>query len=66
MNLPIANSTVSIVKCESIHDSHRIKKSLEKALDLIGGIETFICRGDTVIVKPNLIKPAHYKTKQVL
>ncbi|MCD6574288.1 DUF362 domain-containing protein [Candidatus Aerophobetes bacterium] len=62
MNLPIANSTVSIVKCESIHDSHRVKKSLEKALDLIGGIETFICRGDTVIVKPNLIKPAHYKT----
>lgn len=54
--------TVSIVKCKDINNLQDIEEALRKGLDLIGGLETTICRGDTVIVKPNLIKPAHYKT----
>ncbi|MBC7189321.1 DUF362 domain-containing protein [Candidatus Aerophobetes bacterium] len=62
MSFPVASSKVSIVKCGDIHSSQSIKKTLQEAFDLIGGIELLICRGDTVIVKPNLVKPAHYKT----
>lgn len=55
-------STVSIVKCKDIYNFQDIEEALREGFDLIGGLETIVCRGDTVIVKPNLIKPAHYKT----
>lgn len=55
-------STVSIVKCKDIHELENIKQDLQRSLDLIGGLESIICRGDTVIIKPNFIKPAHYTT----
>ncbi len=53
---------VSIVKCENIHNFQDIEKNLRKTLDLIGGLESIVCRGDTVVIKPNLIKPAYYTT----
>ena len=62
MNSSAINPVVSIVRCADIHNFQAIKEALDRALDLIGGIETFICQGDMVIIKPNLIKPAHYKT----
>jgi len=55
-------STVSIVKCKDIHNFQDIEKALKESLDLIGGLEAIICPQDTVIIKPNLIKPAHYRT----
>jgi len=55
-------SVVSIVKCKNIHNFDNIKDDLKKGLDLIGGLESLVCRGDTVIIKPNLIKPAYYTT----
>ncbi len=55
-------SIVSVVKCRDIHSLQDLDLTLRKALDLIGGLETLICPGDTVIIKPNLIKPAHYTT----
>jgi uncharacterized protein (DUF362 family) len=55
-------STVSIVRCKDIHSLQDIEEALRKSLDLIGGLEAIICPKDTVIVKPNLIKPAHYRT----
>jgi len=55
---------VSIVKCEKIEDIHSeaIKKTVSESFHLIGGLETIICRGDTVLVKPNLVAPYAYET----
>ncbi len=58
----LMKSTVSIIRCKNIHNFRDIKSALRKSLDLIGGLEAIICPQDTVIIKPNLIKPAHYKT----
>lgn len=55
-------STVSIKRCKDIHSFQDIKRALRRSLGLIGGLEAIVCPQDTVIIKPNLIKPAHYKT----
>ncbi len=47
---------VSIVKCESYENS---EDAVKKAMDLIGGIETFVKPKDKVLLKVNLLLPAH-------
>jgi uncharacterized protein (DUF362 family)/Pyruvate/2-oxoacid:ferredoxin oxidoreductase delta subunit len=47
-------SLVSIVKCSS-YDEEEVLKSLQSSIDLIGGIENFVRRGDHVLLKPNLL-----------
>jgi len=44
---PKAGQTISVV-----HGRQR-RQTLEKALDLLGGIERFVRRGETVVIKPN-------------
>lgn len=58
---------VSIVKCKKIEDVHTraIKETVSESLHLIGGLETIICRGDTVLVKPNLVAPYPYESGAV-
>lgn len=51
---------VSIVKCKLIDDVEDIKKSLEEAFKLIGGLRTVLRRGDRVVIKPNLLLPVPY------
>lgn len=46
------NSAVSIVKCDRYSDCFRYVK---EAVDLIGGIEKFVKKGDRVVIKPNLV-----------
>jgi len=46
--------TVSIVRCQTYHDEE-VLKSLRSSIDLIGGIENFVRRGDHVLLKPNLL-----------
>ena len=46
-------SLVSIVKCQS-YDEKEVLGSLRQSIDLIGGIENFVRRGDHVLLKPNL------------
>jgi len=45
---------VSIVKCQTYHEEE-VLKGLRRSLDLIGGIEAFVKRGDRVLLKPNLL-----------
>ena len=45
---------VSIVKCQTYHEEE-VLKGLRRSLDLIGGIETLVKRGDRVLLKPNLL-----------
>ena len=48
------NSSVSIIKCQS-YDEEEVLKSLRRAIELIGGIKTFVKKGDHVLLKPNLL-----------
>jgi uncharacterized protein (DUF362 family)/Pyruvate/2-oxoacid:ferredoxin oxidoreductase delta subunit len=47
-------SSVSIVKCESYNEG-KVLEGLQNSIDLIGGIQSFIRRGDRVLLKPNLL-----------
>ena len=47
-------SPVSIVKCQH-YDESLVLSGLRQAIDLIGGIQAFVKRGDRVLLKPNLL-----------
>lgn len=46
------DSAVSIVKCDRYSDCFKYVKD---AVDMLGGIEKFVKKGDRVVVKPNLV-----------
>src|SRR4030042_3094234 len=46
--------SVSIVKCQT-YDEKEVQKALRQSIDLIGGIQSFVKRGDRVLLKPNLL-----------
>jgi uncharacterized protein (DUF362 family)/Pyruvate/2-oxoacid:ferredoxin oxidoreductase delta subunit len=46
--------SVAIVRCQR-YDDGEVLISLRRSIDLLGGIETFIKRGDRVLLKPNLL-----------
>ncbi len=48
---------VSIVKSELPIDRGGINAAVKRAIDLLGGIEKFVKKGDVVVVKPNLFAP---------
>jgi uncharacterized protein (DUF362 family)/ferredoxin len=45
---------VSIIKC-SEYDDARVFKAVKEAVDLVGGIKSFVKPGDVVLLKPNLL-----------
>jgi len=47
-------ATVSIVRCETYHEEE-VLRGLRRSIDLLGGIETFVKRGERVLLKPNLL-----------
>ena len=47
-------ATVSIVRCETYHEEE-VLRGLRRSIDLLGGIETFVKRGDRILLKPNLL-----------
>ncbi len=53
---------VSIVKCTEFHKFDKVKESVIQATELIGGLESLITPGDHVMIKPNLLCDADYKT----
>ncbi|MDH5439722.1 MAG: DUF362 domain-containing protein [Candidatus Bathyarchaeota archaeon] len=46
---------VSVERCGLESSLEEVEKALERCLDRIGGISTFIEEGDTVAIKPNLV-----------
>lgn len=48
-------SGVSIIRCAD-YDRVRIHEAVRQAVDLIGGIKTYIKPGERVLIKPNLLK----------
>lgn len=51
-------SLVAIVKGSTDPDASQIDALVREAVALTGGLGSFVTRGDTVIIKPNLIAPA--------
>jgi uncharacterized protein (DUF362 family)/ferredoxin len=45
---------VSVVKCTN-YDEEEVLKVLRNSIDLIGGIRSFVRKGDRVLLKPNLL-----------
>lgn len=53
---------VSIMRCPDAHQTAAVKAALQKLVELIGGFESLITPGDHVLIKPNLVCGASYKT----
>jgi uncharacterized protein (DUF362 family)/Pyruvate/2-oxoacid:ferredoxin oxidoreductase delta subunit len=47
-------TSVSIVRCQT-YDEKEVLKVLRRSIDLIGGMGSFVKRGDRVLLKPNLL-----------
>lgn len=56
---------VSIVKCKDLKWETSVPPAVRQAVDLIGGMESLISLGDTVILKPNLISEKRFETGAV-
>ncbi|KNZ41191.1 DUF362 domain-containing protein [Acetobacterium bakii] len=48
-------SRVVIMGCES-YDDNLVYEKLKTAIDLLGGIETFVSKADKILLKPNLLR----------
>lgn len=55
-------STVAITKCSQYNDFEKVKSAIKECTELIGGMESLITPGDTVMLKPNLLTDVDYKT----
>lgn len=53
---------VSIVKCREFHEFEEVKKAVRQVTELIGGLESIVTPGDSVLIKPNFICDADYRT----
>jgi len=47
-------SKVSITRCSS-YDKNAVLRAVTDALELLGGVETFVRRSERILVKPNLL-----------
>jgi len=50
------NPTVSLTRC-SDYSQAKIAQAIATQFELLGGLEKFVARGDTVLLKPNFIAP---------
>ncbi|MBU1975960.1 MAG: DUF362 domain-containing protein [Nanoarchaeota archaeon] len=48
---------VSVVKC-STYDEEKVYAAVKKSIDLLGGIDKFVKKGQKVLIKPNLLMAA--------
>jgi uncharacterized protein (DUF362 family) len=56
----MSNTTVALTQCSSYGKSE-IAEAIEKQFALLGGLEKFITRGDSVLLKPNFIAPRSHR-----
>ncbi|NOZ22220.1 MAG: DUF362 domain-containing protein [Planctomycetes bacterium] len=56
------NPVVSIIRCPRHDDEAVIREAMAECLARIDGLESIICPGDTVLLKPNLISEKSYET----
>jgi uncharacterized protein (DUF362 family) len=56
----MTNTTVTLIRC-SDYSQPKITEAIEKQFELLGGLDRFISRGDTVLLKPNFIAPRSHR-----
>jgi uncharacterized protein (DUF362 family) len=56
----IAHVNVALVRCKD-YEPARVGEAVRRQWELLGGVETFIQRGDTVLLKPNFIAPRSHR-----
>ena len=56
------NSVVSVAKCFDPHNFETVKTCVRKSIESIGGLESLVMQGDTVMLKPNVVMNANYMT----
>jgi uncharacterized protein (DUF362 family) len=54
MHHDTAKAKVSIVRCPDYSD-RSVLRAVREAIDLVGGVDAFVQRGDRVLLKPNLL-----------
>jgi len=62
------HALVSLVKVsgEAPYTSFpEIHDAMRRALDLLGGLERVVSPGDTVVIKPNLVRPMRYVKERI-
>ncbi len=52
----MSNPTVTLIRCTDYSEA-KIAEAIVTQFELLGGVEKFIRRGDTVLLKPNFIAP---------
>jgi uncharacterized protein (DUF362 family) len=50
------DTTVTVTRCET-YESPAVAEAIARQFELLGGIERFVKRGDSVLIKPNFIAP---------
>ncbi len=60
MDGSISRVKVALVRCED-YEPARVGDAVRRQWELLGGVETFIRRGDTVLLKPNFIAPRSHR-----
>lgn len=56
----MSSAKVVLVRCED-YEPARIGDAVARQFELLGGLESFIQRGDTVLLKPNFIAPRSHR-----
>lgn len=56
MSRGMSNPTVTLIRCTD-YSQAKIAEAIATHLELLGGLERFVRRGDTVLLKPNFIAP---------
>ena len=51
------SAKVVLIRCEDYEPATRLADAVARQFELFGGLESFIKRGDTVLLKPNFIAP---------
>ncbi len=54
------STKVALIRCQE-YEPARVAQAVRRQLDLLGGIETFVKRGDSVLIKPNFIAPKSHR-----
>ena len=58
----MSSATVALVRCDD-YEPARVAGAVQRQFELLGGLGAFIRRGDTVLLKPNLIAPrSHHRS----
>ena len=60
----MSKSIAALTKCSN-YNAANIREAIVRQFELLGGLEKFVSRGDSVLLKPNFIapKPRHHATQ---